>query len=128
MSSLPSSPLDAAVWWEETGKPTISSFCQSFSCQLASQKFQTRWFFTRALELASSDWSSVGRCCCRLLELDAWAARGATVSAHVPLVADELAGVYHLATEGGWISLLAFGQCGVQFLMMWGCPEGSFCL
>jgi hypothetical protein len=30
--------------------------------------------------------------------------------------------------RGGWISLLAFGQCGVQFLIMWGCPEGSFCL
>jgi hypothetical protein len=31
--------------------------------------------------------------------MDAWAARGAAVRSHTPLVADELAGLYHIAAE-----------------------------
>jgi hypothetical protein len=43
---------------------------------------------------------AVGSCQCCLREMDAWASQGAAIRSHMPLVEDELAGLYHIATEG----------------------------
>ncbi len=45
------------------------------------------------------DWASVGDCRRPLREMDAWAAQGAAVRSHTPLVGDELAGLFHVAAK-----------------------------
>jgi hypothetical protein len=102
VAEKPPDPAAAAGWWESTAKPIIVSFCQDFSRILASRRLQRRRFFTRALELAleAGDWAAVGACRRRLREMDAWAAQGAAIRSHTPLVEDELAGLFHIASEG----------------------------
>jgi hypothetical protein len=102
LAERPLGPGSSAAWWESTAKPFIIGFCQRFSRLLAAKRFENRRFFTRALEIAleQGDWASVGSCRSRLRDMDAWSARGAAVRSHIPLVADELAGLFHVAAEG----------------------------
>jgi hypothetical protein len=83
----------AADWWEAAANPLIDYFCQDFSLILASRRLQRRRFLTRDLELAlqTGDWGAVGSCHHRLQEMHAWAAQGAAIHSHMPLMEDELA-------------------------------------
>lgn len=81
-----------AGWWDSVAKPFIISFCQRFSCMLASKRLQNSRFFTKVVELALEDgnWACEGSCHQRLREMDPSTARGAAIRSHTPLLADEL--------------------------------------
>ena len=99
---LPAPPLPAAAdWWEETAKPAVISFCQSFAISAATSRFHLRRLVCRALEigLAEGDWPSVAAARKRLHALDAAAAAGLAVRTHTPLADDELPDVFHAQVE-----------------------------
>jgi exonuclease III len=102
VSAQPEDPLQAGDWWEEDAKPAIRDFLQSFSKECAARKFQSRRYFTKALEqaLLTENWEVVENCRRDMKAIDQWIAAGVAARTKQPVVEGEEAGVFHAAMEG----------------------------